>query len=368
MAAKLSKLASAGVSTPTKAVCASTALWYEAPRALSLRQETLPLPKSAPQTPLALIRTRCSYISRGTERLVFEGAVPKEVYGIMRAPMQEGDFPFPVKYGYCAVGDVVEIFGAQEEGSAAFGWKGARVFALAPHQSFFLAPLSMLHIVPEHIPDARASLAANMETALTALWDSGLSAGDRIIVIGAGMIGCLIAYLAKALPGADVLLVDREPARRLLADRLGIAFATAEELAHTSHDRNTKADGVFHCSATGEGLALAMASCGREAKLIEVSWYGTGAVQIALGAQFHALRLSLVASQVGAIPPARAPRWSHARRLETALRLLDNPALDCLIDAPLHFHTLPQTLPHVFYAGGSRAPGTVVAYSGLEHV
>ena len=164
----------------TRAGEAAQALWYVTRGRAELRPA--PLPPVAPD--YARVRTLWSGLSRGTERLVFEGRVSGSESERMRAPLQEGDFPFPVKYGYCAVGVV-------EEGPRSL--RGRTVFALHPHQDRFVAPVSMLVPVPEAVPPRRAVLAANMETALNALWDSGAGPGDRIVVVGAGVVGLLVA-------------------------------------------------------------------------------------------------------------------------------------------------------------------------------
>ena len=265
-----------------------------------------------------------SGISRGTERLVFEGRVPESEHERMRGPAMEGDFPFPVKYGYCAVGRVTE-------GALA----GRAVFALHPHQARFRLAQSALTVLPDALPPGRAILAANMETALTLLWDSGAGAGDRIAVIGAGVLGALTGYLAARLPGAEVTLVDTNPDRAGLAAALGCGFAGPEAAPQGC-------DTVFHLSASAPGLATAIACAGPEATVLEGSWYGAGTTPVPLGGAFHSRRLRLVGSQVGQIPPARAPRWTHARRLAKALELLTDPALDALISGETAFADLPE--------------------------
>jgi NADPH:quinone reductase-like Zn-dependent oxidoreductase len=285
-----------------------------------------------------LVETLYSGISRGTERLVFRGEVPESEYERMRGPAQEGAFPFPVKYGYCAVGRVVE-------GDLA----GRTVFALHPHQTCFRLPEAALTPLPEGLPAERAVLAANMETALNLLWDSGAAAGDRIAVIGAGVVGALTGYLAARLPGAEVTLVDLLPDRAALADRLGCGFATPA-------DAPTDCDVVLHLSATGAGLATAIDCAGTEATVVEGSWQGAGATPVPLGGAFHSRRLRLVSSQVGRLPPAWAPRWDPARRVAKALDLLLDPALDTLVSGETAFAELasryagiladPETLCH----------------------
>ncbi|MFN3685225.1 zinc-dependent alcohol dehydrogenase [Salinarimonas sp.] len=321
-------------------------LWYAARGKVDLRRAPLP-PR---RDDAARIETLWTGLSRGTERLVFEGRVPASERERMRAPLQEGDFPFPVKYGYSAVGIV-------REGPVAL--LGRNVFALAPHQDLFDAPLSLLQPVPDDVPARRAVLAANMETALNAVWDGGVAPGDRVVVIGAGMVGALMAYLCARIPGTRTTLVDVVPERRAIADALGCGFSKPL-------DAPGDADVVFHASATAAGLSCALACAGDEARVVELSWYGERPVEIGLGAQFHAGRLTLVSSQVGRVPPMRRARWTTGRRLATALALLADPLLDALITEEVPFESLPETLPRLLAAD---APGlaTAIRYRGRDH-
>ena len=271
-----------------------------------------------------LVETLYSGISRGTERLVFEGRVPRSEYGRMRGPAQEGEFPFPVKYGYCAVGRAAE-------GDLA----GHAVFALHPHQASFRLPEAALTVLPDALPPARAVLTANMETALNLLWDSGAGAGDRIAVIGAGVVGALTGYLAAQLPGTEVTLVDENENRASLAERLGCAFALPDAAPRDC-------DVVVHLSASAAGLATAVASAGLEGTVVEGSWYGAGTIDAPLGGAFHSRRLRLVSSQVARLPALRVPRWDHRRRLGKALELLTDPALDGLVSGETAFGELPR--------------------------
>lgn len=317
------------------------ALWYAAPRRAELRAAGL----APPGEEDVLARMEFSAISRGTERLVFEGRAPESEYATMRAPMQEGDFPFPVKYGYCAVGLV-------EEGPPAL--RGAHVFALHPHQDRFVLPARSVVPLPAGLAPARATLAANMETALNAVWDSGAGPGDRIAVFGAGAVGLLIAYLASRLPGADVMLVDPDETRAAPARALGLRW-TRDGAAPRD------CDVVFHASATEAGLAVAIDACGFEGRVVEASWYGARAVAAQLGGAFHARRLTLASTQVGHVSPARRPRWSHRRRIEKALELLRDERLDALLTERIAFDDLAGALPRLLAPG---APGivTLVCY------
>ncbi|MFG1462450.1 zinc-binding alcohol dehydrogenase [Xanthobacter sp. DSM 24535] len=318
------------------------ALWYVAPRCARLKSE----PLRARERDELLVATSWSAVSRGTERLIFDGLIDPVHRDRMRAPMQSGDFPFPVKYGYCAVGRV-------EAGPPHM--LGRDVFALHPHQDRFVIGADKVMLVPRAVPARRATLAANMETALNALWDSGAGAGDRIVVVGAGLVGLLIVYLAARLPGADVTALDPCTHRRAIAESFGARFTT-------SPDPIAEADVVFHASATSEGLSAAIGCGGASATLVEVSWYGDKSVTVELGGPFHAKRLRLISSQVGAVPPERQPRWSLKRRLAKALDLLDDPRLDALITDEVAFSDLPDALDSILGAG-TDAVATVVRYS-----
>jgi threonine dehydrogenase-like Zn-dependent dehydrogenase len=277
-------------------------------------------------------------ISRGTERLVFTGRVPESEYGRMRAPFMAGEFPYPVKYGYATVG---RIMAGQPE------LVGRAAFALHPHQTFFTLPADNVTLLPDDVPPPRAVLAANMETALNAIWDAAPGPADRIAVVGAGVVGSLCAWLAGKMPGAEVTLIDVEPARAGIAAALGVGFALPEAAVAIVGE----CDLVIHASATAAGLATALRLAGTEAKVVELSWYGAGAIAVPLGETFHSRRLKLISSQVGAVAPSRRPRWSHRRRLAAALHLLADPALDCLISPPVDFQDLPARLPQIFGAG-----------------
>ncbi len=306
------------------------ALWTLAPGRAEIRDETLAKPEPGELT----VRTLESGISRGTEALVFAGRVPESEWARMRCPFQSGEFPFPVKYGYAAVG-IVEAGPADR--------LGQRVFCLHPHQSRFTLPESAAIPVPDAVPTRRAVLAAQIETALNATWDAAPRIGDRIAVVGAGAIGCLTAWLCARLPGTQVTLIDPNPDRQTVAEALGCAFGPQPE----------GCDLVFHASGTGEGLSRALSLAGFEAEIIDLSWYGDAAVTLPLGGAFHSQRLSLRASQVGSVAPSRRARWSHARRLALALSLAADPRLDGLVEQATPFERLPSALPEILGQPGA---------------
>ena len=303
------------------------AFWVAAPGRGEIRAQRLHPPGAGE----LLIRARASAISRGTETLVFRGEVPHSEWQRMRCPFQEGEFPAPVKYGYAMAGIV-------EDGSAELC--GRRVFCLHPHQDRFIVPENAALAIPDGVPDRRAALAANMETAINGLWDGGPGPGDRIAVVGAGVVGSLVAALAARMPGAEVELIDIDPDRAALAAALGCGFAAP-------HQARGEADLVIHASGNPDGLATALAIAGVEATVLEMSWYGTRVVPLALGAAFHSRRLSLRSSQVGSVPPDRRARWSRRRRLALALSLLRDPVFDLLLSGETDFFALPELMPRL---------------------
>ena len=320
----------------------ANALWYVAPGVAELRPAPLPLP--GPDE--VLVRTLFSGLSRGTERRVFEGRVPESEWQRMRGPGQEGDFPFPVKYGYAAVG-VVEL------GPEAL--VGRTVFALHPHQERFVIAADKVAPIPDGVPAKRAVLTANLETALNILWDGKAEAGQRIVIVGGGLVGLLVAALAAPITDTEVTLVDIDPAREKLAAHFGVAFALPKKAP-------ADADLVVHTTASETGLALSFQCAADDATVVEASWYGDNKVSLGLGGAFHARRLTLVSSQVGGISKARQRAgWTHERRLRAATHLLADDRLDALLGEEIPFADLPSHLPRLL-AANAAGVGAYVHY------
>ncbi len=303
------------------------ACWYVAAGRAEIRPERLPAPAAGE----VRVRALHGALSRGTERLVFSGRVPPAEFERMRAPNMGGSFPFPVKYGYATVGRV-------EHGPAEL--MGRAVFALHPHQTAFNLPAGAVIPVPDDVPPTRAVLAANMETALNAVWDAAPGPADRITVVGAGVVGALVAWLCGRLPGAEVTLIDIAPERARLAATLGVGLAAPEAAPRDC-------DLVVHASGSAAGLATALGLAGNEATVLEMSWYGAGDVAAPLGGAFHSRRLKLISSQVGQIAPSHRPRWTHRRRLAAALDLLADARLDALLAPAVAFNDLPARVPEI---------------------
>jgi threonine dehydrogenase-like Zn-dependent dehydrogenase len=272
------------------------------------------------------VRTLFSGVSRGTETLVFRGGVPENQYAAMRAPFQDGDFPWPVKYGYLNVGVV-------EHGPERL--RGRTVFCLYPHQTRYVVPESAVTVVPDDVPAERAVLAGTVETAVNAVWDARPLIGDRIAVVGGGMVGSSIAAVLATFPGARVQLVDADPARESTARALGVGFALPDNALDGC-------DLVFHASATEPGLTTALGLLAPEGRVVELSWYGDRRIAVPLGEFFHSRRLTIRSSQVGAVG---RPDRTYAERMALALDLLADDRFDALITGHSAFEELPDVLP-----------------------
>jgi hypothetical protein len=301
------------------------ALWYVAPGRAEIREEKL--------GPLASgqVRMRAQFgaLSRGTEALVMAGRVPASEFARMRAPFMVGSFPFPVKYGYSVVGVV-------EEGPPAL--RGKTAFVLHPHQNILDVPVSAVVPLPDGVPPQRAVLAANMETALNAIWDAAPT--GRVAIVGAGTVGALVAFQCARISGVETTLIDINPARAALAQKLGVKFATPGEAP-------ADCGLVFHASGTAAGLATALSLAAFEATVVELSWYGDAPVPVPLGGAFHSRRLRLMSSQVGHVAPSHRAEWSHARRLAAAVAMLADDRLDALLAPAVAFGDLPSRLPDI---------------------
>jgi threonine dehydrogenase-like Zn-dependent dehydrogenase len=319
------------------------AFWLREPGVGEIRPVTLPEPGRED----VLVRTLRSGVSRGTETLVFRGGVPPAQHAAMRAPFQEGEFPSPVKYGYLNVGVV-------ERGPPDL--RGRTVFCLYPHQTAYVVPARAVTVVPDEVPPTRAVLAGTVETAVNALWDAAPLVGDRVAVVGAGMVGCCVARLLSRFPAVQVTLVDLDPARAAVAAALGVDFALPADAAGGR-------DLVVHASATSAGLQRSLDLLAPEGTVIDLSWYGDSEVRLSLGGAFHSGRLGIRASQVGTVSPARSGRRTTADRLALALELLRDPAFDALVTGQSRFCELPGVMARLA-AGSLPALCHAITYDG----
>ncbi|UXM92400.1 zinc-dependent alcohol dehydrogenase [Paenarthrobacter sp. JL.01a] len=329
---------------PREHVHQATAYWVTKSGDGELRPEAIENPKEEE----ALVRTLYSGVSRGTERVVHEGRVPERVADLMQAPHQEGEFPGPVKYGYLSVGVVEQ--GPEE-------WIGKTIFSLHPHQDFYVVPTSQLTPIPADVPARRAVLTGIVEVAINAIWEAGPRLGDRVAVVGGGLVGGVLATLLRKYPLSRLQLVDADPEKRNLADKLGIEFA---EPGNADNDN----DIVFHCSASNDGLKLSLQLAGDDSDVIELSWFADKEVTLPLGEDFHARRLNIRSSQVGAVALPRRHRRTNAQRLQEAAAQLKDPLFDTFLTSECQFQSLPSTLVKLFERPGGFCH--VVAYPNPE--
>ncbi|MBL3556666.1 MULTISPECIES: zinc-dependent alcohol dehydrogenase [Marinobacter] len=316
----------------------TNAFWVTGPLEGGIHPATFdhyPPSAEAADDPAVEVQTLYSGISRGTEALVYTNQVPESEFLTMRAPFQEGDFPFPVKYGYANVGRV---------SSGPDDLLGRTVFCLFPHQTSYRLPASAVVPLPQGLPPGRAVLAANMETAINGLWDAAPRIGDRIAVVGLGVVGLLVAWLASRIPGTRVTALDTNAGRQDVAESLGLAFQTRS--GQDDHDL------VIHASGHPEGLQTSLQLAGMEGRIVEMSWYGAQTVPVPLGHAFHSRRLTIRSSQVGHLHPSQVPRWTYRDRMSLALELLKDDALDNLITGEGPFEALPEIMASL--AGGPR--------------
>ena len=263
-----------------------------------------------------VVKTLFSGISYGTEKLVYSGKVPKSQRNLMKCPYQEGDFGNDIKYGYINVGKVVD-------GDKSY--LGNNIFSLYPHQDFYKIPSNEALIIPNKIPLSRCLLIPNLETAINAVWDTLPSAGDRILVIGAGIVGLLTAYLINKIPGVNLFIVDKDPSKRKITKKLGINFLDAIP-------KKFDARFIYECTGDHRILNSLKNNITVNSTICVLSWYGDKKSDIALGENFFSKRAKLIMSQVSKISPARYDLNNQDRR-KIALDILDaSNDLDHLIE------------------------------------
>jgi 2-desacetyl-2-hydroxyethyl bacteriochlorophyllide A dehydrogenase len=332
------------------------ALWFPAPRTVELREEPLP-PTGAGRI---RVRALASGISHGTEMLVFRGEVRPDLQ--LDLPTLAGAFSFPVKYGYASVGRVVET-GTGVEAPAV----GDLVFVHHPHQSEYVVAADAAIGLPEGIDPVTGVFLANLETAVNVALDAHPHLGDRVVVIGQGVVGLLIGLVLRRTGTALLVTVDPVPQRRALAGELGAdaVLAPGPDLTHTVRDLTggTGADLVVEASGVPAALDSAIGCAGFQGTIVVCSWYGTKPVCVELGGDFHRGRLRIVSSQVGAVDPALAPRWSITRRRALACELLTALPLGRLVTHGFPLERAGEAY-HLVDAGAPDAVQVVLTYRG----
>ena len=294
------------------------ALWHLSPTQSTVKEEEL----AVPDTGNILLQSVFSLISNGTERIVASGLVPKELQAHMGVPYMGGSFEFPIKYGYSLVA----------QGKALEGGEPSFFHVMHPHQDQLVVSSAAIQEIPTTIPPKRAVLTSNVETAVNAVWDSGVSIGDKVMVVGFGLIGSLVARVLSLLPAVDVVVAETNTYRSQLAQQMGFTiYSDAQEF-----------DIAYNTSANAEGLQLGVEAVGNAGKVVELSWYGTKLTPIHLGGSFHYGRKQIISSQVSQIPVERTLRWDYARRKQVVFKLLENPIFDEHLTHEIAFEETPN--------------------------
>jgi 2-desacetyl-2-hydroxyethyl bacteriochlorophyllide A dehydrogenase len=295
-------------------------LWFEEAGKAVFREDELPDLRKG----WCCIDTSYSAISPGTERLVFLGDVPNDLFSQMKTAYMGGDFAFPLKYGYSLVGRIID---------GSFERIGQTVHILHPHQNRCVVREEDAFPVPDDIPSKRATLASNMETAVNAVWDSGLTIGERALVVGFGIVGSLVARLLSFFPGVEVTITDNNPLKLSLAEKM--------EFDVQSPDNKSNAfDVAFHASGDPNGLQSAIDSVGFEGRVVELSWYGKKEVSLNLGGSFHSMRKKILSSQVSSIPPQFRSKWDFNKRKSLVFEFLARDVFDTHITHSYPFDDL----------------------------
>ena len=305
-----------------------------------------PVPDPTPVLPgHSLVRAVAAGISPGTERLVASGRISADQDTVMGCRYMEGSFALPVKYGYSLVG--IGITGALQ---------GHRVFTMHPHQTLACVQDDHTVILPDHIGDARATLFPNLETAVNGVWDAALRPAEQAVVVGAGPVGLLLAFVLRRETGTPTIVMEPDADRAAFAaDLPWVGEVLSPQDADGAHDV------ALHASGSPAGLQSALDTVGFEGRVIDLSWYGSTPVTLDLGTAYHHDRKRIQASQVGTVAPNHRGPDGHRVRNEAVLDLLKDDGLDALMARPEPFHQLPTLMQRV-YSGDLAHPHAVVAY------
>lgn len=280
-------------------------LYFQAPRRIEIRDQEV----AEPRDDEVRIEAELSGISAGTELLLYRGQVPPGTILDENLPSLSGTVGYPLAYGYAVVGRVVA------QGKGVRDLLGRRVFAFETHRSSFLARPEELHLIPEDVPSESAALLPTVETAVGLVHDARPLMGERVLVVGQGVVGLVTTALLSRFPLARVVTVDRWESRRRISVELGAARSLGPEgLDERDFDL------TFEVSGSPEALDIALAATGFEGRVIVGSWYGEKRADVDLGTHFHRGRLSIRSSQVSRLPSHLLSRWTKDRRMQVALQ------------------------------------------------
>ena len=283
-------------------------LWFCEPYKVEVRScQPLAIPAGQVR-----VRALCSAISAGTEMLVYRGQLPSELaLDVSIAQMQKNP-EYPLQYGYASVG-IVEAIGQGVEKS----WLGKRVFSFAPHASHFNSESDALIELPDGIAAEDAVFLANMETAVNLVQDGRPMIGERVAVLGQGIVGLLLTAVLARFPLAELLAIEGIAERRELAKSLGASNACSPLRLDSAW-----ADLIYEVSGVPEALNSAIDLAVFDSRIIIGSWYGKKSTAIDLGGKAHRNRISICTSQVSSLAPELSGRWNKERRFDVAWQML----------------------------------------------
>ena len=307
----------------------SQGLYFVGPRLLELRDESTPV--LAPKQ--VRVHTKYSGISAGTEMLLYRGEAPEQMAADETLSALSGSLAYPLKYGYAAVGDVVEL-GA----GVADDWLGQTVFVFNPHEREFVANVDELYKLPAGLAPELGVLLPTVETALNFLHDGRPVAGEDVVVIGQGVVGQLTTALLGCIPLNSLITLDRLAVRREMSCKMGATQSLDPAQSEYITPHLGQADLCYELSGSPTVLNQAIAMTGFSGRVVIGSWYGTKTAPLDLGGRFHRSRIQLISSQVSTLSPSLQSRWSKQRRMDFALKLLQTLKLDQLITHRINFN------------------------------
>jgi 2-desacetyl-2-hydroxyethyl bacteriochlorophyllide A dehydrogenase len=297
-------------------------VYFTAPKTVSVQAE----PLRALKSDQVLVRTLLSAISAGTELLVYRGEFPQDLAVDESIQALQGDFSYPLKYGYSSVGQVIET-GADISSD----WMGRQVFAFQPHSSAFVSVPEALHPLPENVSPQDAVFLPNVETAVNLLMDGAPLVGEQVAIFGQGIVGLLTTALLSGFPLASLVTLDRYALRRRTSLNLGAhaSFDPAKpgsiysaRVALQGPSPYAGADLVYELSGSPEALNQAIEVTGFNGRIVVGSWYGRKRAYLDLGGQYHRARMRMISSQVSSLSPHLSGRWTKARRFQVAWEAL----------------------------------------------
>lgn len=299
-----------------------TAVIFEKPRTVALKEEPLP----APGAREVLVKTIYSAISAGSELLIYRGRVPAGLPADMTIKTLSKPLRYPQKYGYASVGEVIAAGSGLNQ-----NWQGRQIFCFHPHESHYTARIEDVMAIPASLDLKEALFLPNMETAVNFLLDGRPAIGENVFIFGQGVVGLLTTALLAQYPLYQLVTFDRYATRRQASLDAGADIAmdpedpTRTDVVSGAGDPAPTAgpaDLVYELSGDPQALNQAIQAAGFGGRIVLGSWYGSQEAQLDLGGRFHRNRIQLISSQVSTLSPELSGRWTKKRRIDTAWQMI----------------------------------------------